>query len=70
MIFLQQINKLSGIVEHTYNPSSGQIDIGGSRVQDKPGLRSKTLPQRKEAPDGETKAWRCYAHVLWEMGWL
>lgn len=63
--FLQQISFLS-IVGQAYNPSTGQIDIGGSRVQDKPGLHSKTLPQRKEPPDGETEAWRCCAHVLWE----
>lgn len=35
------------MVEHTYNPSTQEIEIEASRVQGQPGGWSETLPQDK-----------------------
>jgi hypothetical protein len=35
---------------HTYNPSTQEVEVGGSKVWDQPGLHSETLSQEKTIP--------------------
>jgi hypothetical protein len=37
-----------GMVVCTYNSSTGKAEVGGSRVQDQPGLCSETQSQKKK----------------------
>jgi hypothetical protein len=34
-----------GTVVHTYNPSTMEVEEGGTQVQDQPGLQRKTLSE-------------------------
>jgi hypothetical protein len=36
------------VVVHTYNPSTQEVEAGGSQVQSQPGLYSKTLSKEQE----------------------
>jgi hypothetical protein len=43
--FLRSLQK-PGIVVHSYNPSTREVEAGGSQVQGQPGLQSEILFQK------------------------
>jgi hypothetical protein len=47
-LFIKNTNKEPGIVTYICNSSTKEVKAGGLRIQDQPGLHSKTLCQQNK----------------------